>query len=175
MQIPPKKKAKAYAREVQAEAQEATESPPTESSSSERDFPYTNEFERSFSRGSLREAERAGRPEAWANEAEDSGSNKTQHDKSRVPPTSSKKQQEEEVPSLILSEEDAFWEWRDEAQEISWSSETQEAFTGAVSADAMTDGETSEESWPILHDLLFGGRGVSEMMLSHIGPRPILI
>ena len=46
----PKKKAKALAEQVQPEAQEATESPPTESSSSRsgRNFTYTKEFERIF-------------------------------------------------------------------------------------------------------------------------------
>ena len=75
-----------------------------------------------------------------------------------------KKQREEdqfEEDASYLSEEDlpAFWECSDEAREIGWGSETQQAFAGAVSADAMTDGEMSEESWPILRDLLFGGRG----------------
>ena len=66
------------------------------------------------------------------------------------------KQREEdqfsEVPSY-LSEEDM---WSDEeAAEASWRSDDQ--------ADAM-----EQESWPILQDLLFGGRGVSEMIVSHI-------
>ena len=199
--MPPKKKAKALAEQVQPEAQEATEateSPPTESSSSSsgRNFIYTKEFERKILLGSKMEAERLGRPKPWATEA-DSGSKNTP---SRVRPVSKKrpspkKQREqdqqredlrpqfeeedqqredlrpqfEEVPS-DLPEEDlsAFYEYTDEAGESGWDSETQLAFTGAVSADAVTDGELSEESWPILQDLLFGGRGVSEMMVSHI-------
>ena len=161
----PKKKAKALAEQVQPEAQ------PTESSSSR-----SKEFERRILFGELREAELRGRPKPWADETEDSESNETHaKSKSRSRPRSEKQREKEpepeEVPSY-LSEEDAFWEGRDEARESGWSSETQQDFAGAVSADAMTDGEmspiTSEESWPILQDLLFGGRGVSEMMVSHI-------
>ena len=163
--MPPKKKAKALAEQVQPEAQEATESPPTESSSSRsgRNFTYPKKFERTF---------------FGEDETEDSESNETHaKSRSRTRPRSEKQREKEpepeEVPSY-LSEENlpAFWECSDEAREIGWGSETQQAFPGAVNADAMTDGEmspiTSEESWPILQDLLFGGRGVSEMMVSHI-------
>ena len=171
--MPPKKKAKALAEQVQPEAQEATESPTTESSrSSGSNETYTKEFERMMLLG---EAESSGRiypqKKLWADEAEDSGSNPT-YDKSIVRPSSKKQREEdqfEEVPSY-LSEEDlpGIWECSDEAREIGWDSETQQAYAGAVNADAVTDGELSEESGPILQDLLFGGRGVSEMMVSHI-------
>ena len=59
----------------------------------------------------------------------------------------------EQVPYNNLSENDlpAFSKFGDATMklrkiQISWESETQEAFAGAVSADAVTDGEMSEES-----------------------------
>ena len=160
------------AQEAQAQQQKAQEqkaqeaqelSPTTESSrSSGSNETYTKEIERRILLGSLREAESRGRIKLWADEAEDSGSNPT-YDKSIVRPSSKKQREEDqfEEDASYLSEEDlpAFWECSDEAREIGWGSETRQAFAGAVSADAMTDGEMSEESWPILRDLLFGGRG----------------
>jgi len=160
------------AQEAQAQQQKAQEqkaqeaqelSPTTESSrSSGSNETYTKEIERRILLGSLREAESRGRIKLWADEAEDSGSNPT-YDKSIVRPSSKKQREEDqfEEDASYLSEEDlpAFWECSDESREIGWGSETRQAFAGAVSADAMTDGEMSEESWPILRDLLFGGRG----------------
>ena len=168
------------------EAHDEELSPTTESSrSSGSNETYTKEIERTMLLG---EAESRGRIKLWADEAEDSGSNPT-YDKSIVRPSfhaakpdphaeseaesdaeimrqlrGAKKQREEdqfEEDASYLSEEDlpAFWECSDESREIGWGSETRQAFAGAVSADAMTDGEMSEESWPILRDLLFGGRG----------------
>ena len=173
------------AQEAQAQQQKAQEqkaqeaqelSPTTESSrSSGSNETYTKEIERTMLLG---EAESRGRIKLWADEAEDSGSNPT-YDKSIVRPSSKKQREEDqfEEDASYLSEEDlpAFWECSDEAREIGWDSETQHAFSGAVSADALTDGEMSEESWPILRDLLFGGRGGSGMMVSHIRPCPLLI
>ena len=171
----------AHDQEVQAQQQKAQEQkaqeaqelgPTTESSrSSGSNETYTKEFERMMLLGELREAERRGRPKPWADEAEDSGSNPT-YDKSIVRPSSKKQREEDqfEEDASYLSEEDlpGIWECSDEAREIGWDSETQQAYAGAVNADAVTDGELSEESGPILQDLLFGGRGVSEMMVSHI-------
>ena len=157
------------AQEAQAQQQKAQEQnaqeaqelgPTTESSrSSGSNETYTKEIERTMLLG---EAESRGRIKLWADEAEDSGSNPT-YDKSIVRPSSKKQREEDqfEEDASYLSEEDlpAFWECSDESREIGWGSETRQAFAGAVSADAMTDGEMSEESWPILRDLLFGGRG----------------
>ena len=161
----PKKKAKA-----------PHESPPTESSSSSsKEFELELELDlelptrRNFTRSKKTESRVTVRPVS----------------KKRPSPKKQREQDQQredlrpqfEEDASYLSEEDlpAFHEYTAEAQEIGWDSETQRAFTGAVSADAVTDGELSEESGPILQDLLFGGRGVSEMMVSHIGPRPILI
>ena len=156
--MPPKKKAKALAEQVQPEAQETTESPPTESSdSSSKEFELELELElelptrRNFTRS--KNTPSRVRP---VSKKRPSPKKQREQDQRRE----DLRPQFEEVPS-DLPEEDlsAFYEYTDEAGESGWDSETQLAFTGAVSADAVTDGELSEESWPILQDLLFGGRG----------------
>ena len=165
--MPPKKKAKALAEQVQPEAQETTESPPTESSdSSSKEFELELELElelptrRNFT-GSKNTESRVRpvskkRPSPKKQREQDQRREDLRKDQQRQ----DLRPQFEEVPS-DLPEEDlsAFYEYTDEAGESGWDSETQLAFTGAVSADAVTDGELSEESWPILQDLLFGGRG----------------
>ena len=179
--MPPKKKAKALAEQVQPEAQETTESPPTESSdSSSKEFELELELElelptrRNFT-GSKNTPSRV-RP---VSKKRPSPKKQREQDQQREDLRSQFEEEDQQQEDLrpqfeedasYLSEEDlpAFHEYTAEAQEIGWDSETQRAFTGAVSADAVTDGELSEESGPILQDLLFGGRGVSEMMVSHI-------
>ena len=168
--MPPKKKAKALAEQVQPEAQETTESPPTESSdSSSKEFELELELElptrRNFTRS--KNTPSRVRPVSKKRPSPKKQREQDQRREDLRPQFEEEDQQREdsrpqfeEVPS-DLPEEDlsAFYEYTDEAGESGWDSETQLAFTGAVSADAVTDGELSEESWPILQDLLFGGRG----------------
>ena len=154
--MPPKKKAKALAEQVQPEAQETTESPPTESSdSSSKEFELELELELPTRRNFTRSKNTPSRVRP-VSKKRPSPKKQREQDQRRE----DLRPQFEEVPS-DLPEEDlsAFYEYTDEAGESGWDSETQLAFTGAVSADAVTDGELSEESWPILQDLLFGGRG----------------
>ena len=151
--MPPKKKAKALA---EPEAQETTESPPTESSdSSSKEFELELELELPTRRNFTRSKNTPSRVRP-VSKKRPSPKKQREQDQRRE----DLRPQFEEVPS-DLPEEDlsAFYEYTDEAGESGWDSETQLAFTGAVSADAVTDGELSEESWPILQDLLFGGRG----------------